>query len=146
MVKMTKKSGLTLKDVKNMKFDPSSSTPPLDRNSKREKKSVGSSIDISKGERMENHEKSLFKKPAGKDEQILAEENLVSPRNHKECLDEREGLKATREKSDLLIRAGSSRGLDISKGERVMREKTTLNNPACKLKFVSLSQFCKIFQ
>ncbi|XP_058217616.1 uncharacterized protein LOC131328728 [Rhododendron vialii] len=78
---------------------------------------------------MENDEKSLFKKPAGKGEQILAEENLVSPRNHKECLDEREGLKAMGEKSDLLIRAGSSRGLDISKGERVMREKTTLNNP-----------------
>ncbi|KAI8552682.1 hypothetical protein RHMOL_Rhmol06G0285500 [Rhododendron molle] len=78
---------------------------------------------------MENDEKSLFKKPAGKGEQILVEENLVSPRNHKECLDEREGLKAMREKSDLLIRAGSSRGLDISKGERVMREKTTLNSP-----------------
>lgn len=87
---MAKKSGLTIEDVKNMKFDPSSSTPPLDRNFKREKKSVGSSIDISKGERMENHEKSLFNKPADKGEQILVEENLVSPRNHKECLDERE--------------------------------------------------------
>lgn len=108
----------TRSDVKNLKFDPSSSTPPLDRNSKREKKSVGSSIDISKGERMENHEKSLFKKPAHKGKQVMVEGNLA--------FDERERLKEMREKS--ILRRGGS--WCRTRGERVMGEKTTpIKNP-----------------
>lgn len=138
-----KMENITLEDVKNMKFD-----LPLNEldifigisaraQRERERKAIeegkklifptqeplgenpvsGSSIDISRDERMEN-EKSLFKKPADKDKQVMVEGNLA--------FNERERLKEMREKS-ILRRGGSWCG---TRGERVMGEKTTLiKNP-----------------
>lgn len=136
---------ITLEDVKNMKFDPPlneldilkgiSARAQRDRERKAieeeggkklifptqeplgENHVSGSSIDISRDERMEN-EKSLFKKPADKGKQVMVEGNLA--------FDERERLKEMREKS-VLRRGGSRCG---TRGERVMGEKTTpIKNP-----------------
>lgn len=125
-----KMENITLEDVKNMKFDPPLNELDIfigisaraQRERERERKAIeeeegkklifptqeplgenpvsGSSIDISRNERMEN-EKSLFKKPADKGKQVMVEGNLA--------FDERRG--------------GSWCG---TRGERVMGEKTTL--------------------